>query len=57
MLKTIVYAEEPMTREDMKNRIRETCRHITSAVLRNVRRAFAVVSSVASNKTDVPSNI
>jgi len=38
-VKDIVYAE-PMTREDMKNRIREACRSITPVVLRNVRRAF-----------------
>jgi len=39
-VKDIVYAEEPMTREDMKNRIREMCRSITPVVLRNIRRAF-----------------
>jgi len=56
-VKDIVYAEEPTTREDIKNRIREACRSITPAVLRNVDEHFAVVSSVASNKTDVFSNI
>jgi len=40
MSKTLSYAEEPTIREDMKNRIREACRSITLAVLRNVRRAF-----------------
>jgi len=39
-VKDIVYAEEPTTRKDMKNRIREACRSITPAVFRNVRRAF-----------------
>jgi len=40
-VKNIVYAEEPRTtREDIKNRIREACRSITPAVLRNVRRVF-----------------
>jgi len=38
-VKDIVYAEELTTKEDMKNR-KEACRSITSAVLRNVRRAF-----------------
>jgi len=39
-VKEIVYAEEPTTRENMKNRIREACRSITPAVLHNVKRAF-----------------
>jgi len=39
-VKDIVYAEEPTTREDMKNRIRTGCRSIIPAVLRNIRRAF-----------------
>jgi len=36
----IVYAEKPTTKEDMKNRIRETCRSIPAAVFCNVRQAF-----------------
>jgi len=40
MSKTLSMPEDPMTREDMKNRIREACRSITPTVFHNVRRAF-----------------
>jgi len=47
-IKQKVYAEEPTTAENMKNRIREACTNINADVLQKVRNDFRCRRSYSS---------